>query len=282
METITADHPITSSEAEIDLKIVTTKQKRCQVIKICILAVLTILSLTFFLSDVVITVKNVNKVQELKTYIQHRLEISSKIPPLQIERNDTDNTKLEQLRSQQLQFNLSSLGGKETNNKDANFVAAYVMIVKSIKEFETEKILGAAYFFEKNVTSQFQTIFLKKVRGETFLEAARLLSPNVNDNYLSFAQEVNTSLWLGKLKTKRQQLSSNPPNISDTGPFEWLNLTSKYSDLLVHLRNEEAQRILLSVEGSIRKTTFDPPFCFRGCCRNHPAIFHNILGASSK
>jgi hypothetical protein len=147
---------------------------------------------------------------------------------------------------------ISGLVNYSQSRDDVNDLAAYDMIVKSKEEFETEKTFGAYYYFGGNFT--WQKISNWTVRGESFLEAARLLSPTVNDDYLSLKQEQNTSLLLSKLETKRRHLFSNPPkNLSNA--IEWCDLTSKYGDLLARLESKEAQRILLDVEKSIKKNT---------------------------
>ncbi len=313
MATIAAADPQATTTQTGDSRniIFTTKHKRWQGIKICVIALLTILCIVFVIADVVITAKNVKKHQELKEYIQTRLEVSSAINSLQdirdktalhlislltnmtglnqlkhehhpwkfnlpakngtdikdfesimkaihrlrsLKRNDTDYNRLLKdfkLYTTRIHVFISWLVNDSQNHDETNHLAAYDMIVKSREEFEMEKVLGTYCYFGANLT--FQTVSQRRVRGEAFLETARLLSLAVNDNYLSLQNEKNTSLWLGKLDTKRQNLSLNASNKSDA--YEWFNLTSKYCDLLIHLESKEAERISINIKKRIKENT---------------------------
>lgn len=377
MATIATNLPASTAEIQNTRSIVTTKHKRWQVIKISVIAVLTVLSICFIITDVVSTAKDLKRQQELKEYIQNSLKVVSVIISLQDERSTSTShcmallfrnvigqnqlklqnvTAVTDMRIEELRhkwkFTFAGKNGtvirdfasfmkgidrlrsqlrNETeqgqiqqffkvytswihvfiswlvNNSqsldDANELAAYEMIVKSREEFEVEKAFGVYYYYVGYSSSQnnsqrravhgetflpfqnisqrricgeaylnftnisqervhnltflsFQNISQKRVRGEAFLETARLLSPVVNDNYLSLEREVNTSIWLAKLKTTRQNFSPNPPTkptVKDA--FGWFDLMTQYCDLLVHLEANERKRISCNIEKSVNKNT---------------------------
>ncbi|CAB3991712.1 Hypothetical predicted protein [Paramuricea clavata] len=87
MATIATNLPASTAEIQNTRSIVTTKHKRWQVIKICVIAVLTVLSICFLISDVVSTAKDLKRQQELKEYIQTSLKVVSVIISLQDERS---------------------------------------------------------------------------------------------------------------------------------------------------------------------------------------------------
>ena len=145
---------------------------------------------------------------------------------------------------------------KDTRNlDDPNGLAAFYMIVKSREEFEMEKALGAGFYFYKGNVILRNKIFQRRIRGEAFLETSRLLSQALNDNYyLFFEKDINTCVWLSQLKTKRQQIAT-ALNITQPmeGTVEWFKLMKNYTDLLIRLEVNEADRVSRNIEKIIKE-----------------------------
>ena len=70
-------------------KVMTTKNKRSQIIKISMIVLVTAISVVFTIVDVVVTAQNLKQKHELKSNIAHGIKVSSIIHNLQNERSQT-------------------------------------------------------------------------------------------------------------------------------------------------------------------------------------------------
>lgn len=324
--TAAEDCSASATKAEDSRNSVVTKTgRRWQVAKICVIAALMILSISFLIYDLVMTAKQVKREKELQEDIKTSLKVSSFINSVQNERTyvtlhlaslSTPNTrklnelklkigkmdvklgrqkskltflgrngtdimdikpfmkKIYRLRSElrnetdykrarieyyftnytSLIFELISWLVKDTRNRDdPNGLAAFYMIVKSREEFEVEKGLGAHFYFHKGNVTLGEKISRRRIRGEAFLETSRLLSQAFNDNYYdSLEKDINTCVWLSQLKTKRQQIFLSNITQPVEEAFEWFELMTNYTDVLIRLEVNEANRIERNIEKIVK------------------------------
>ena len=125
------------------------------------------------------------------------------------------------------------------------------MIVYSKEDLELEKTFGATYFiYGRNFTFQNITAYNeKRVRAQAFLDTALQFSSVVKNNYFSLIKEMNASSWLQDIKLKREYITSNGiKNSSITDTMDWLDLMTKYGNLMLRLEMNDANRIESNVE----------------------------------
>ena len=88
--TSVSDHPeSTTPPADHPTKVLSTRNKRLQMIKIWILVLVTVLSIVFTIVDVVVTAQKLKSKYELRDNIEHSIKVSSIVHNLQNERSQT-------------------------------------------------------------------------------------------------------------------------------------------------------------------------------------------------
>lgn len=137
----------------------------------------------------------------------------------------------------------------------ADDLFAYHMILNTKEELELEKTFGAMYFLHREEFT-FQNVTLyneKRVRAQAFLDTGLLFSSVVKNNYYSLIKEMNASVWLKDIESKRQYIASNSfTNSSKDNAMDWFDLMTKYGDLMLRLEVNDANRIESHVDDVIR------------------------------
>jgi hypothetical protein len=137
----------------------------------------------------------------------------------------------------------------------ADDLFAYHMILNTKEELELEKTFGAMYFLHgEEFTFQNVTLYNeKRVRAQAFLDTGLLFSSVVKNNYYSLIKEMNASVWLKDIESKRQYIASNSfTNSSKDNAMDWFDLMTKYGDLMLRLEVNDANRIESHVDDVIR------------------------------
>ena len=146
-------------------------------------------------------------------------------------------------------LSLYTVTEESQNHTDDLF--AYHMIVNSKEDLDLEKTFGATYcIYGRNFTFQNITVYNeKRVRAQAFLDTALQFSSVVKNNYFSLIKEMNASLWLQDIKSKREYIVSNGmKNSSMTDAMDWLDIMTKYDNLMLRLEMNDANRIESNVE----------------------------------
>jgi cell division protein YceG involved in septum cleavage len=107
-----ADNYQASASPEHPKKVISTRNKRSQIIKIFMIVLVTAISVVFTIVDVVVTAQNLKQKHELKHNIAHGIKVSSIIHNLQNERSQTSmflvskewNTSTNSLKLQKVNY----------------------------------------------------------------------------------------------------------------------------------------------------------------------------------
>ena len=313
-----------SSNIESPTKIVSKKNRRCQLAKLFVIAFVSMVTVALIIIDVVGTAKSFQKKNELNYKIQGSIVTASVIHNLQKEREMT----IVQLSYKHLHFKIQSFALNEVRRKvnesiillekrvDGNlkiFIekkslqtilknvrskidqgSATVfkilrqyrkliekLIARMIKQAESENLEDYANLFYahemlalskeeagmeravggiklthgKNFTTEDTAWYNeKRVLAESYLKTAVLFADELKDIYTSvFANNFQT---MKKIEKRRNILSSELyDNWSDDEAYEWFDLMTIYSALMLQLQTQLADMIMEKVDEKIHQCT---------------------------
>ena len=313
-----------SSNIESPTKIVSIKNRRCQLAKLFVIAFVSMVTVALIIIDVIGTAKSFQKKNDLNYKIQESIVTASVIHNLQKERGMT----VVQLSYKQLNFKNQSFALEEVREKVdksiallqkrvhanlkifvenkplqnilenfrskidegrvtvaeilqqyqkligkliarmikhtesenledyANLFYAHEMLALSKEEAGMERAVGGIKLTHgKNFTTEDTAWYNeKRVLAESYLKTAVLFADELKDIYTSvFANNFQT---MKKIEKRRNILSSELyDNWSDDEAYEWFDLMTIYSALILQLQTQLADMIVEKVDEKIHQST---------------------------